>query len=308
MKSAYQLSPIPPFRAQPSKTTASSIFASSPATAVSRESLEAADTSSQLTSFSFNKKRPPPLKRYSRSNLSSIDPDEGPDGTQKMISDYSRVSPRSGSRPLSPLSTAQGGDTHRAHIQPRVQPGRPGHYAPAIHRPSMSASKSCRGSISTPGVDANLTPPATPNSREAIFVQPKSTVFISKSINANLPPTPNTSPFQKVSPLLPTTVSAKALSAHKLHPIFAANYALGDELGSGGFGFVVQATRLADSMQCAVKFIYKEKIPQQAWVRDERWEDDNDKNGIQRTTDGIKRVPLEAVSFLPSILTLISHY
>jgi hypothetical protein len=161
----------------------------------------------------------------------------------------------------------------------------------------MSASKhrnSNHGSIFLPNTDANLTPPATPNSREAIFLQAKS--LLSKSINPQLPPTPGTSPYQKAAPLVPTTVSAKALSAHKLHPLFLANYTLGDELGSGGFGFVVQATRNEDLMQCAVKFIYKEKIPQQAWVKDEHWEDDSDINGIMRTKDGIKRVPLEAVS------------
>jgi len=64
------------------------------------------------------------------------------------------------------------------------------------------------------------------------------------------------------------TVSARYLADYKLHPTFAANYTLGDELGSGGFGFVVSALRNADSFPVAVKFIWKEKVPSQGWVRD----------------------------------------
>ncbi|KAA1127261.1 hypothetical protein PGTUg99_033331 [Puccinia graminis f. sp. tritici] len=302
MKSAYQLSPIPPFRAQTPKTTSSSLSTSSNSQATAfTESSDGADASSQLTSFSFNKKRPPPLKGYSRSNLSLIDYDgpsaplpSSPLGTEQIINDNNGASPRSGSRPLSPLSKGQQ-DSHRAPVKSRFLPGRPSNYVPVVPRANMSASKhrnSNHGSIFMPNTDANLTPPATPNSREGVFLQAKS--LLSKSINPQLPPTPSTSPYQKAAPLVPTTVSAKALSTHKLHPVFLANYTLGDELGSGGFGFVVQATRNEDLMQCAVKFIYKEKIPQQAWVKDEHWEDDSDTNGIMRTKDGIKRVPLEA--------------
>ncbi|KAK0545540.1 hypothetical protein OC845_005062, partial [Tilletia horrida] len=64
------------------------------------------------------------------------------------------------------------------------------------------------------------------------------------------------------------TVSARYLSRHTLHPRFAREYTLGDELGSGGFGFVVSAMRNADSFPVAVKFIWKEKVPSQGWVRD----------------------------------------
>lgn len=92
------------------------------------------------------------------------------------------------------------------------------------------------------------------------------------------------------------TVSAKALASHRLHKGFASKYSLGDELGSGGFGFVVQATRRSDGLLCAVKFIYKDKVPHHAWVKDELWGDGDDANGVMRTKDGIKRVPLEAVS------------
>ncbi|KAE8220764.1 hypothetical protein CF319_g5759 [Tilletia indica] len=69
-------------------------------------------------------------------------------------------------------------------------------------------------------------------------------------------------------PTTAKTVSARYLTDYKLHPRFAATYTLGDELGSGGFGFVVSAQRNADSFPVAVKFIWKEKVPSQGWVRD----------------------------------------
>ncbi|KAK0555989.1 hypothetical protein OC844_005977 [Tilletia horrida] len=70
------------------------------------------------------------------------------------------------------------------------------------------------------------------------------------------------------APAAGKTVSAQHLSDYNLHPDFAANYTLGDELGSGGFGFVVSALRNSDSFPVAVKFIWKEKVPSQGWVRD----------------------------------------
>ena len=51
-----------------------------------------------------------------------------------------------------------------------------------------------------------------------------------------------------------------------LHPAFAAKYILGDELGSGGFGFVMSAAERSTGIERAVKFIYKAKVPTSAWV------------------------------------------
>lgn len=69
-------------------------------------------------------------------------------------------------------------------------------------------------------------------------------------------------------PAEPKTVSGKHLSTRTLHPSFAHQYSLGDELGSGGFGFVVGAHRNVDGRPVAVKFIWKEKVPSHGWVRD----------------------------------------
>ncbi|KAI7879846.1 kinase-like domain-containing protein [Mucor mucedo] len=76
-------------------------------------------------------------------------------------------------------------------------------------------------------------------------------------------------------PSLPTTtknveltVSAKLLMNHNLNKDFTAKYVLGQELGSGGFGFVVSAHERATGIERAVKFIIRKKVPSNAWVCD----------------------------------------
>ncbi|KAK3832900.1 MAG: kinase-like domain-containing protein [Linnemannia elongata] len=64
------------------------------------------------------------------------------------------------------------------------------------------------------------------------------------------------------------TVSAQHLSHHSMVPEFVSAYTLGDELGSGGFGFVVSATRNSDQKEVAVKFIFRDKVPLHGWAKD----------------------------------------
>ncbi|CAO3664701.1 hypothetical protein G6F70_002627 [Rhizopus microsporus] len=66
----------------------------------------------------------------------------------------------------------------------------------------------------------------------------------------------------------PTTISAKSLMHHTLHPEFTEKYVLGQELGSGGFGFVVSAYERETGIERAVKFIIRKKVPISAWVHD----------------------------------------
>ncbi|BGO94391.1 hypothetical protein NBRC10512_002089 [Rhodotorula toruloides] len=88
----------------------------------------------------------------------------------------------------------------------------------------------------------------------------------------------------------PTTVSGRALANHALHPLFASTYTLCDELGAGGFGFVVRAERNHDSRSVAVKFIERAKIPSHGWVKSRSW---GDTPGLTQPT-GPKLVPMEA--------------
>ncbi|OAX42524.1 kinase-like protein [Rhizopogon vinicolor AM-OR11-026] len=56
---------------------------------------------------------------------------------------------------------------------------------------------------------------------------------------------------------------------HRLLEAFVQNYHLGDELGSGGYGFVMTAVDRRENVEVAVKFVIKEKVPEHAWMEDE---------------------------------------
>ncbi|KAJ7178538.1 kinase-like domain-containing protein [Mycena crocata] len=55
---------------------------------------------------------------------------------------------------------------------------------------------------------------------------------------------------------------------HQLNPYFVGAYGLGDELGSGGYGFVMTAVHRLTGTEVAVKFILKEKVPEHSWMKD----------------------------------------
>lgn len=58
---------------------------------------------------------------------------------------------------------------------------------------------------------------------------------------------------------------------HHLDLRFACTYQLEDQLGSGGYGFVMTAKHRVAGYEVAVKFIIKDKVPDYAWVDDERY-------------------------------------
>ncbi|KAJ7045515.1 kinase-like domain-containing protein [Mycena alexandri] len=55
---------------------------------------------------------------------------------------------------------------------------------------------------------------------------------------------------------------------HELNPYFIRAYNLEDELGSGGYGFVMTAIHRLTGAEVAVKFILKAKIPDHSWIED----------------------------------------
>ncbi|GAA5829214.1 hypothetical protein JCM3766R1_001020 [Sporobolomyces carnicolor] len=119
-----------------------------------------------------------------------------------------------------------------------------------------------------------LTPPLTP---------PYSDHSELHSVASSLPLPPSPSPQ-------PTTVSGRALLHHRLHPLFDSSYRLREELGSGGFGFVVRANRVSDNLSVAVKFIERAKIPAHGWVKSRSW---GETPGLTQVP-GPKLVPMEA--------------
>lgn len=73
---------------------------------------------------------------------------------------------------------------------------------------------------------------------------------------------------------------------HTLNPYFVRAYQLGDELGAGGYGFVMTAKHRIEGHEVAVKFIIKDKVPDHAW-----WDD-----------EVLGRVPTEVM-----VMSLINH-
>ncbi|CAO1616969.1 unnamed protein product [Sympodiomycopsis kandeliae] len=129
-------------------------------------------------------------------------------------------------------------------------------------RPKLSKSKSANRASPYPTREGSLGSPKTPRKNDS---QLKSSSIQPPALLT--PPTMEKSLSAPV-PASPQTVSAKHLCDRTLHPDFASNYTIADELGSGGFGFVVSATRNIDQRPVAVKFIWKSKVPTHGWVRD----------------------------------------
>ncbi|EIN12007.1 kinase-like protein [Punctularia strigosozonata HHB-11173 SS5] len=70
-------------------------------------------------------------------------------------------------------------------------------------------------------------------------------------------------------PLLGRAYSDRFPVDHELNSYFVETYELEDELGAGGYGFVMTARHRTGGHETAVKFIIKDKVPAHAWVEDE---------------------------------------
>jgi len=63
-----------------------------------------------------------------------------------------------------------------------------------------------------------------------------------------------------------TLYSSHFPEGHRLNTHFVRQYELEDELGSGGYGFVMTARHRLARHEVAVKFIIKDKVPDHAWM------------------------------------------
>jgi Protein kinase domain len=160
-------------------------------------------------------------------------------------------------------------DSHADHYH-RFNRQIPSSPAPGTFTPSSSSGSSSYFN-SSPFRHQNSSPPSSPSfgSRSSpslpkdIFQKPSTPSLLSPPI------TPVASQhFATPAPGSNPTVSYTHLQNHILDPTFASRYILQDELGSGGFGFVVSAVRVADGKEVAVKFILRAKVPRHGWVSD----------------------------------------
>ncbi|KAJ7901826.1 kinase-like domain-containing protein [Mycena olivaceomarginata] len=77
----------------------------------------------------------------------------------------------------------------------------------------------------------------------------------------------NTSPLN----LRASAHSSRFPPDHELNPYFVREYRPEDELGSGGYGFVMTAIHRLTGTEVAVKFILKEKVPDHSWMEDKNF-------------------------------------
>ncbi|SCV73423.1 BQ2448_7349 [Microbotryum intermedium] len=178
---------------------------------------------------------PPPVARSTGAISVSI-----PD----TVMGFGLPSPPPSSRPSDKnklnLSTDSTSSQQQAHSAPRIQPA-------------------CLPSA--PEHAALLTPPPTPSA--PLNMQDQQSLLPSASFLRAAPAA--TSPATAAVKL---SLSAAALQNYSLHPLFAAQYTLQEELGAGGFGFVVRAMRNCDDFTVAVKFIERAKIPAHGLTKD----------------------------------------
>ena len=80
------------------------------------------------------------------------------------------------------------------------------------------------------------------------------------------PPLSHSPPSPMADDLCAINYSPRFPHGHYLNPAFVRVYLLGDELGSGGYGFVMTALHRRHKLEVAVKFVIKAKVPEQAWV------------------------------------------
>ena len=67
-----------------------------------------------------------------------------------------------------------------------------------------------------------------------------------------------------------TMYSHRFPAGHRLNEHFVRSYILREEIGNGGYGFVMVASRRSAPKDVAVKFIIRKKVPSHAWVQDSK--------------------------------------
>ena len=103
-----------------------------------------------------------------------------------------------------------------------------------------------------------LSPPPTPSMETVEPIAPQEAPAAA-AMDVCTPPKPAPA-AAKEGKGPPIPASTNFLAEHGLAADFAAQYEIIDELGSGGFGFVVRARRRCDNLLVAVKFIFRNKV------------------------------------------------
>jgi len=154
----------------------------------------------------------------------------------------------------SPIGGMIGSSPSPSSSSPLPSPGLYSTRPPLVHAPSYTSTSSsssslCKNKIKDMTIAPPLPSPTEPNLRKPLPSSP------------SLPP-PAPSHHQVNSQHI------HGFTQHQFDPEFLEAYTLREQLGSGGFGFVLSAIRHSDQREVAVKFIYKNKISSNGWNRD----------------------------------------
>lgn len=181
----------------------------------------------------------------------------------------------------------------------RMLPAQVGRSSSSLSHSEEGIAHQMRGSATKlPSKKGSARPPAAIKTTHLACTSAPLTPPLTPPHQPSLPPVQSfaalSSPLQLATSLptpQPTTISARLLADYPLHPLFAQQYSIQEELGSGGFGFVVRAERNVDGLSVAVKFIERTKIPNHGWVKSRHW---GEAPGLSPMVEGYRVVPLEA--------------
>lgn len=236
-------------------------------------------------------KRAKPSSRAARPHLSPLSPAKTRLSKTEKRAPLPEVHSTPSSQVPSPISPTfgGGGDPFDAAFEPTTK-WRPQSFGPsASSTPSRAMQRPyevhTQGPVFSP---AKLSAPSLSSS--------SSTTLTPSALPTPIPTssTPARSPPRLAQPFTSElTIPRKAHlysdrfpADHFLDAQFVHLYRLGDELGAGGYGFVMTARHRLEGREVAVKFIIKAKVPDHAWMEDRQG----------------RRVPTEAL-----LLGLLDH-
>ena len=217
-----------------------------------------------------------------------------PTGTPQSLPTQSTTRPYDGSYAL-PTLDVEMTDSFATPPMSRTFPTTSTLQLPSSSSPAISSSGLHRSGLAGPPTHlapintsnllfatAPLTPPLTP---------PFSSIHLANTLDHALSPSAS-SGQSGPPPSHPPTLSASILLGYSLHPLFDATYTIHEELGCGGFGFVVRASIDSTGESVAVKFIERSKIPADSWVLSRSFKP---ASGVEPSgPDGQRLLPLEA--------------
>ncbi|KAI5899817.1 Pkinase-domain-containing protein [Schizophyllum commune H4-8] len=188
------------------------------------------------------------------------------DGHQRSDSDMSIVC--DGTRPSSSCSSPRQKRYSGAPRRSLSCPSSPSQNR-TVRRPS-----SPRSEVSIPEVDPfdqSFAQALEPTRNVSYHLSPKNHLLDADDIDdAEIEelPSPALTPSSCYN-LLGHLHCARFSENHRLNAHFVHEYQLEDELGSGGYGFVMTARHRKRGEEVAVKFIIKSKVPSYAWMQHE---------------------------------------